>query len=422
MSVTEPRPEFKNQRLLLRFAVGLLLLAALVFGFQLLRNFGQDPDILPADTKGMLAAIQYDGEGSKLVVFDADGKKVEVPGWTANKHDGAPVWRPDGQRLFFDSDREENTFHLFRYRPGSDKAERRSVGSRSKGTPWFGPLGFPGENDTAVITSAGFVSEYSPKDGSIRQLLPPTTGGNVQVGEESGSVDQFAAAYSRIGETFKTARWGKDRRFMIATMKREDGDVLMMQDFQPTAEGTLPPPYPIFAGESIAFDVAADGSVTASVQDFRWIDPEQIPEEFIKDGKATKPFLHGVIHFDPADLKTLKVLFTSPTNEQLLTSPVSSPDGAKIIYSVGKVGPSGEFEPTQLVVAPLGKPASEGTLLIAKGVFEPSWSPDGKNVIYARRDGPARPIFKLDVASGAETKLTHDEGEYGYPVLSPQTL
>ena len=74
------------------------------------------------------------------------------------------------------------------------------------------------------------------------------------------------------------------------------------------------------------------------------------------------------------------------------------------------------------MVAPLGKPASEGTLLVAKGVFEPSWSPNGKDVIYARRDGPARPIFKIDVASGAETKLTHDEGEYGYPVLSPQTL
>lgn len=423
MGQTEGRPVFKNERLLLRFAIGLLLLAGLVFGINWLRSFGQDPDVvLTADTKGMMAALQFDGDGTKVVLFDAEGKKTDVPGWAQGNHDQMPVWRPDGQRLFFSSDREDGAFHIFRFRPGGDKPERRSVGSRSKGTPWFGPAGYPEVNTTAIIVAGGSevgaVCEYTARDGSIRQILPPT--GDISTGEEGGTVNQSTVLYSRIGESFKSAKWGKDRRFVIATMKREDGDILLIQDFEPDAQGKMQPPVPVAAGNNITFDVGPNGAVTICVQGFQWIDPENIPEEFIRDGKAVRPFAHGVIYIDPSKPGSSKVIFATSDDKSMLAFPVVSPDGTQVLYSNGRVGESGEFEPLQLIVAKPGESAAEGAAITPHGVYEAAWTPDSKAILYVRPLGGIRPIFQVDPADGTEKRLTHDDGEYAFPTLSPQ--
>ncbi|MBL8060409.1 MAG: PD40 domain-containing protein [Chthonomonas sp.] len=423
MGQTEGRPVFKNERLLLRFAIGLLLLAGLVFGINWLRSFGRDPDkILTADTKGMMAALQFEGDGTRVVLFDTEGKKIEVKGWSQGNHDQKPTWRPDGQRLFFSSDREDETFHIFRFRPGGDAPERRSVGSRSKGTPWFGPAGYAEINESAILVAGGSevgsVCEYSAVDGSIRQILPPT--GDTSTGEEGGTVNQASAIYSRIGESFKEAKWGKDRRFVIATMKREDGEILLIQDFEPDAQGKMQPPVPIAAGNSITFDVGPDGAATICVLDFQWIDSENIPEEFIKDGKAVRPFAHGVIYVDPSKPGSSQVIFATKENESVLAFPAVSPDGTQVLYSNGKLGPSGEFEPLQLIVAKPGGVATEGAAITPHGVFEATWTPDSKSILYARPLGGVRPIFQVDPRDGTEKRLTHDDGEYAFPTLSPQ--
>ena len=421
MAQLEGRPVFKNERLLLRFAIGLLLLAGLVFGINALRQFGQDPDIVKADTRGMIAAIQYEGDGARVVLFDAEGKKTDVPGWSQGNHDTEPVWRPDGQRLFFTSDREEGTFHIFRLRPG-DKPERRSIGTRSKGTPWFGPAGNPNVNASALVVAGGSevgtVCEYTPRDGAIRQILPPP--GDTSTGEDGGTVNQAANLYSRIGESFRQARYGKDRRFVIATMKREDGDILLIQDLEPNPQGKMTPPTPVIAGNSVTIDVGPDGSATICVQGFQWIDPENIPAEFIKEGKAVRPFQFGVITVDPSVPGSSKVIFATDDDANFLSHPRVSPDGAQVLYLNGKVGASGEFEPKQLIVAKTGAPPTEGVAVSQHAVFEPSWTPDSKFILYARPVGRARPLFEINPADGTEKRLTHDDGEYAFPSLSPQ--
>jgi len=421
MAQLEGQPVFKNERLLLRFAIGLLLLAGLVFGINALRQFGQDPDIIKADTRGMMAAIQFEGDGARVVLFNAEGKKTEVPGWSQGNHDTEPVWRPDGERLFFTSDREEGTFHIFRYRPG-DKPERRSIGTRSKGTPWFGPAGNPNVNASALVVAGGSevgtVCEYTPRDGAIRQILPPP--GDTSTGEDGGTVNQAANLYSRIGESFRQARYGKDRRFVIATMKREDGDILLIQDLEPNPQGKMTPPTPVIAGNSVTFDVGPDGAVTICVQGFQWIDPENIPAEFIKEGKAVRPFQFGVITVDPSVPGSSKVIFATDDSANFLSHPRVSPDGTQVLYLNGKVGASGEFEPKQLIVAKTGAPPTEGVAISQHAVFEPNWTPDSKFILYARPVGRARPLFEVNPADGTEKRLTHDDGEYGFPTLSPQ--
>lgn len=408
-----------NQTMLYRMAITGIVLAVLLVVYQVYRQFSQDPDILPGDSRGMVAAVEYVGETSRVVLFKPDGTKVEVPGWREGVKDEAPVWRPDGQRLFFTSDREDQSFQIYRFRPGAGEVERRSIGSRSKDAPRFGPPGFPGENASALITSGGQVQEYSPRDGSTRQLLPPPSGSGAVTDQEGGAVDQFSALYERIGESFRTAIWGKDRRFIIATMRREDGEVLMFQDFEPDSDGRFPLPVPVFAGERITFDVSSEGKVTAAVIGFRWVDPQNVPEQYIKNGKAVPPFEHGVIQFDPAQREAVKVLFAT-TDEETLSEPRYSPDGSQILYTVGRMSDTDLFEPLGLMLAPANVPLEAPKPIRTSPVYEVSWTPDGASVLYARPTEKGRGLFRLNISSGQETPISSGDGDYGFPAASPQ--
>ena len=50
---------------------------------------------------------------------------------------------------------------------------------------------------------------------------------------------------------------------------------------------------------------------------------------------------------------------------------------------------------------------------------EPRWTPDGAALLVTADDGGARPVFRIDVVSGAVTRLTGDRGHYTDVCVSP---
>ena len=301
-----PKQSKISQRLALRTLFLVVLLGGVYFGYQWWKDQSGDlAGLKPAQTVGWLAAIQFQANGQQAVAFDPTGKLMPSGGWKDGNTDRDITWNPSGNRIFFVSDREENNFHVFRWNPtdGSDPA-RRTIGSRSRSLPMFPRQAGPDADASALITSGGFVLEYRPKDLSTVQVLPPLGREVVQSSYEEGggAADQFSGVYAKFGNSFKVARWCKGKDYIAAIMRRDDGEVLILQNMQPTTEGKLPRPEAIVAGDHVEFDVnPQDGSVVFAVQNFQWPIPEAIPAQFHKGNKITRPFAHLLGRIDPED-------------------------------------------------------------------------------------------------------------------------
>lgn len=416
-------------------AIGLFLIAACIGGFQLIQWLGNDPDLLPGESAGMIAAVEYLPQASKIVVFKPDGTTFEMP-HKEGARDKDPIWREDGQRLYFLSNRDENTFHIYRWRPGDGDASRRSVGAAARSNPAFGPTGDPKANTTALITSRGLIMEYDPKTGSTFQVVPPRKAIGSEAGNESRDA-RFSGAYANLGRAFEKARWAGNRRWIVATVQRSIGVVLILQDTQIQGEGDkaqMPPPMPIVAGDSIDFDVSPDGTVVMSVRGFRWFLPEYdessvpqevlnqfIPEQFRKDGKITVPYMNGVMAFNPSQERSPGILFASPDDTTAFGAPAISPDGKGVAIPFGKRAGE-QFIAEDLRFYPMGgNPQTDVRVIAPDEVVSACWMADSQTVVYAKLVADKHEVWKVGASGGEPVRVSPEGRDIGSPTVSPQT-
>jgi len=88
-------------------------------------------------------------------------------------------------------------------------------------------------------------------------------------------------------------------------------------------------------------------------------------------------------------------------------SPDISPDGRKVAFA-GLAGATGDIFVVDLETQELQNVTKDEA-----GDFSPTWSPDGKTLVYLARVSQNDKLFKLDVATGTKTQLTfgtHDDG------------
>lgn len=412
------QPKIVNT-LLKRTAFFLIGLAVVFGGIRYVQSLQGDYD-LGGDSTGMVAAIRLEADGQQAVLIKPDGSIATTKSWKPGVVDREPVWSPDGKYLYFCSDREESTFNVFRWNPQKDDAESRTIGRTSRSNPTFAP---DGGTDTMLLVAGGAVRELDPKLKRTPQILPPSNaeiaqGSNDESGS-SGAEGSFSAVYGTLGKAFRIARYFGDKRFIAAVMKRDEGELLVIQDLQPVNEH-VQKPQPVVAGDRIDFDIdAKTNTVVFSVQNFRWPDPQQAPPRYRKGNKITVPFrnLVGIVASGQAPVPVGAV----PDDSAAFGSPRVSPDGSRLLLVQGKIE-DGSLRPAGLLTMPYKGGGIQAASPLAKGeVYEPSWSTDGKQIVYAKRVDGKRDLFRVGADGSAETNLTKGKGDFTNPLFSPMT-
>ncbi|HVT11433.1 MAG TPA: hypothetical protein VHE55_04135 [Fimbriimonadaceae bacterium] len=416
-----------TQKLLLRSAIGILVLAGLVMAFRWYKGQESDPQgNRTLNTAGWIAATETVGDGRHVIAFKPDGTIVRQPGISPTTVDNDLAWRPDGNYIFFGSNREKQKFTIFRWFPdGSAAPEMRSLLGRPQSSPYFlngdASLGW---DAVGLVTAGGIVMRYEPKRPALHQELPPPDPKRrIAEDQEGGSVSPFEEQYERLGTSFRIAKWTPDRKAVFAVMRRDTGEILIYQklDFSTPQEGL---PRPVIAGDRIDFDVDQhSGKVYFAVQNFQWPDPNSVPPEFVKDGKVTVPFRHAVGVVDPANMDQPAWLAKSTTDKECFGAPAVDLAGDRLAFIRGAYAGNGNLTPDSVVAIILaGDQRGKGGVVAQGAVFEPAWSPDGQKLAFARRESPtSRPIYVLDELGATPRRLSPDTGVFGNPAFSPQS-
>ncbi len=417
------------RKMLIRSVVLLFVIAFVTLLFNLLKqNSGDLKGNAKTDSHDMLAMIEFTRNGSEVVIQKPDGTMIRDSGYKTGAADRDPVWRPDGNFLFFVSDRIKEpqsvirNVHVHRWNPEESTSEVRTQGARSRGTPSFS-VGDVLDNKSLMLTSGGEVIELDPKERSSRSVLPPrekgvstTDGGDNARGTESA----FAAAYKQLGSSFRTAKWAKGRSWIVAVMRTDEGENLIVQNLSPTKEGKLSPPQPIMSGTRIDFDICpSTGDLVFAVIDFRWTgDP---PKEMVVNGKATRPFNHYVGMWNFGD-KPPTPIAISNDNKVGFSQPVFSPDGKTVAMVAGSYEGDGVIKGISLVKMPAKESgASEGAVITRGEIRDPTWHPSGDRLAFVRKDSEGmRTIYSCKPDGTEEKNLTAGKGNFGKPAYSPQ--
>jgi hypothetical protein len=380
---------------------------------------GKKGDIqLGSDTSGMIAAMLLSEDGSQAVTIDSKGAVTKSAGYTEGRTDRDLVWGPDGNRLFFISDRKEDSFHIFRWDPQRNaEPEQRSIDKAGRSNLVFEEKPSSDAELSGLVTVRGTVQEFFPVNGKSSQILPPSKQ-RVEAEEGGGAGNTFELLYNRFGKSFRVARWLKSKRFIAAVMRREEkGEALIIQDFEPDKDGKIKPPMQFFNAEKIEIDVdPATQNIVANVLE---VTPPDGP-----DGKPLKAgFVHGVFIIDPTMTSTEAVapILLSPDIKQCVTEIKCSPDGSTLLFTPAIYSGDGNGLSAGLASCPLKlKGAGSGRQFLQGAISSPSYSPDGTKITYIKREGLNRAVFIADSNGSNARNLTGTSGNYSRPLFSPQ--
>lgn len=413
------------QKMLLRTFFLLLAVAGIFLGIQKVLDWRKDPDSGTYDSEGDIAAIQVLENGQQAVIFDNEGKKIPCPDYEDGKTDRDIVWRPDGNRLFLSSDRKSSAYNLYRWNPGSGAVTQKGLTTTSRFNPTFGndfdpadPGSVAAASNEALITQGGFILNMDLKEDSTTQVLPIARGVTVGSEEGSGGEGQLDSIYKAYGRSFRSARWAMGGEYICAIMNRDEGECFISQR-SPFRSKELELPKGLFAGEKLWMDSnPKTGEVVVVVRDYDFPDLDKIPEEYIKNGKAVKPFRNGIFSWNPAEQKLTRIAIQLD-QKIAFASPAVSPDGSQVAVVAGEWDGT-NFVPKALVLSPIQEGGIQvASPLVSGTIYEPAWSPDGKKLVYAKRVDGKRAIFTID-KDGANEKKVSDDGDYLTPQFSPQ--
>lgn len=427
-----------NRRMAIRFVIYLFAIAALILGFQWYQAKGRDiGDLGTIDTKGWIAALELQpGGGAQAVAIKPGGAIVRNPDYVAGRTDRDLAWKPNGYQIFFSSDRDGKAFNIFRWNLALEQVEPRTKGTLSWSAPSFSGDSSAEGLKLVMCVSAGNVWERNMSDLSGQRLIPYTKNRGQEVDRQSQESD---TSQGMQAASIRRAEWGKDKAWIIAVRRTDTGEALVVQPM--TVEEERRVPLVVTTGDRVDFDVDQNtGLVAINVQGFQWVNPSEVPKEFIKNGRATKPYEHAISLLDLDGSKPAMPVAVSKDPKRAFGTPAISPDGQNMVFTTGAYI-DGSYTPTNLFMIPatqlsgeVGRvndklvyylaPVSigpEGIYRVVVGeIFEPSWHPDGQTLVYVKREGGQRSIYTADKTGSGEKRITEGDRNYASPFFSPQ--
>lgn len=422
----ETKQPLINRRLATRAAILLLTVAALIFAYRWWLARGTDLNHFgSAKTAGYIAAVELDPQGGSQVVLITPGGQVRrSPGYTKGVTERDVVWRPDGMQLLFSSDRvitdaQRRAFNIFRWNLSNDQVEPRTDGTIAWSAPSYAGSADIEEERVFLAVAGGNVWERNVSELNGQKLMPFEPG---KVSDNQDRQKQGGGSSEPESEALniRRAKWTPDEAFIVGVRRTETGEALVVQPMNvPPQERRVSS---IALGDRIEFDInPVNGQIAFITQGFQWGDPKDVPPEFKKNGRITKPFYHFVGIYDPANPSTPVPIGASKEPKIGFGAVSVSPDGKMIAVTAGSFTEDRSFEPRYMAIVPADRgPGAQPQPLAQGEIFEPSWSPNGDKIIYIKREGGRRNIYVINSDGSGEKLISDGSRSYATPIFSPQ--
>lgn len=286
---------------------------------------------------------------------------------------GTPHWSPDGARL---------TFYA------GDPAQI-CRGGLIFGTGTTQIISVALEAGARDTLTSGEGLKVNPRWLTANRIAYQTSGGVVITGKR---------ARARIEGAFQCPDWSPDGRMMVfhrETDPRGDRDRAFQRWPSPDARFAL-----LRVPDAASFSPLGDRMVYLLTN-------------------FTGPVRNGALVVANADGSGRRVVYTGPLTEDM-AGPAWSPRGDTIVFGVG-----GFFQRAPIRPAQLMRVAADGSGLtalthdsISDGM--PSWSPNGRQVVYRAAHGAKRELRIFDFATGTSRRLETGSDYDTFPSWSPR--
>jgi Tol biopolymer transport system component/imidazolonepropionase-like amidohydrolase len=358
---------------------------------------------------GRRIAFLSDRSGSEnLWIADADGSGPQQLSWDLdNTSFASPAWAPDGRYVYVSRSEKPNVgvFNIWVYpvQGGAglrlDRARSVGLGGSAEGHNALGPTPSPDGRHLYFSSRQGAFAYNELPNWSITRHDLSSGEEEIVVAVPQGSAmkpvlspdgRQLVYATRRDGQTGLRLRDlgnGRDRWLAFPVQRDAQQDIMPSRDLLPSFA---------FTPDGTALILALEG---------------RIQRLDVASGESSIiPFVADVSLDVGPKLEADQRIPDGPVRARLIQAPRQSPDGKRLAFSA--------FSMLHVMDLPDGEPRRLTDSPEAQ--FQPSWSPDGRSIVYVTWSAAAGGhVWKVAARGGEPVRLSRDAAFYTDPIHAP---